>query len=100
MEKLWGKNFLEFVPERWLDDDGEFVAVDTARYPVFHAGPCACPGKEIAYVQMKTVVAAVLRRFRLNVHAPAASMESPPVYEMTGGMKIVGGLHVHLKIRE
>uniref|UniRef100_A0ACD5TGX4 Uncharacterized protein n=1 Tax=Avena sativa TaxID=4498 RepID=A0ACD5TGX4_AVESA len=99
MEKLWGENFLEFVPERWLGEDGEFVAVDAARYPVFHAGPRACPGKEMAYVQMKTVAAAVLRRYSLNVQAPAASMESPPAYEMTGGMKIVGGLHVHLKVR-
>jgi cytochrome P450 len=98
--QLWGENFLEFVPERWLDDDGELVAVDAARYPVFHAGPRACPGKEMAYVQMKTVAAAVLRRFRLNVQAPTASMESPPAYEMTGGMKIVGGLHVHLRIRD
>ena len=100
MEKLWGENFLEFVPERWLDDGGEFVAVDTARYPVFHAGPRACLGKEMAYVQMKTVAAAVLRRFRLNVQAPAASMESPPAYEMTGTMKIKGGLHVRLDIRD
>jgi cytochrome P450 len=100
MEKLWGENFLEFLPERWLGDDGEFVAVDAAQYPVFHAGPRACPGKEMAYLQMKTVAAAVLRRFKLEVQAPTASMESPPAYEMTGGMKILGGLHVQLKIRD
>ncbi|KAK1696839.1 hypothetical protein QYE76_013536 [Lolium multiflorum] len=100
MEKLWSENFLEFLPERWLSDDGEFVAVDAAQYPVFHAGPRACPGKEMAYLQMKTVAAAVLRRFTLNVQAPTASMESPPAYEMTGGMKILGGLHVQLKIRD
>jgi cytochrome P450 len=100
MEKLWGEDFIEFVPERWLDDNGEFVAVDAARYPVFHAGPRACPGKEMAYVQMKTVAAAIIRRFRLDVVAPTASMESPPAYEMTGTMKIKGGLRVRFKIRD
>ncbi|PNT71375.1 hypothetical protein BRADI_2g26752v3 [Brachypodium distachyon] len=92
MEKLWGENFLEFVPERWLGDGGEFMPVDAARYPVFHAGPRACLGKEMAYLQMKTIAGAVIRRFRIDVEAPVASMESPPEYEMTGSMKIKGGL--------
>ncbi|XP_037469218.1 cytochrome P450 94A2-like [Triticum dicoccoides] len=100
MEKLWGENFLEFAPERWLGDSGEFAPVDAARYPVFHAGPRACLGKEMAYMQMKTVASAVLRRFRLDVVAPTASMESPPAYEMTGTMKIKGGLQVQLRMSD
>ena len=100
MEKLWGENFLEFAPERWLGDSGEFAPVDAARYPVFHAGPRACLGKEMAYMQMKTVASAVLRRFRLNVVAPTASMDSPPAYEMTGTMKIKGGLQVQLRMSD
>ncbi|CAD6333959.1 unnamed protein product [Miscanthus lutarioriparius] len=100
MEKLWGEDCLEFVPERWLGERGEFVPVDAARYPVFHAGPRVCLGKEMAYVQMKTVAAAVLRRFRVDVVAPVASMEAPPAYEMTATMKMKGGLLVRLRRRE
>ncbi|KAL6610128.1 hypothetical protein ACP70R_040097 [Stipagrostis hirtigluma subsp. patula] len=100
METLWGKDCMEFVPERWLGAGGEFVPVDAARYPVFHAGPRVCLGKEMAYVQMKTVAAAVLRRYRLDVVAPAVSMEAPPAYEMTATMKMKGGLWVRLKRRE
>jgi cytochrome P450 len=100
MEKLWGKDCLEFVPERWLGEGGEFVPVDAARFPVFHAGPRVCLGKEMAYVQMKTVAAAVLRRFRLDVVAPVANMEAPPAYEMTATMKMKGGLLVRLCSRE
>ncbi|EEE63553.1 hypothetical protein OsJ_18369 [Oryza sativa Japonica Group] len=100
MERLWGEGCLEFSPERWLRDGGEFVAVDAARYPVFHAGPRACLGKEMAYVQMKTVAAAVLRRFSVEVAAPAPAMESPPAYEMTATMKMKGGLWVRLRKRE
>ncbi|EAY97857.1 hypothetical protein OsI_19775 [Oryza sativa Indica Group] len=100
MERLWGEGCLQFSPERWLRDGGEFVAVDAARYPVFHAGPRACLGKEMAYVQMKTVAAAVLRRFSVEVAAPAPAMESPPAYEMTATMKMKGGLWVRLRKRE
>ena len=100
MEKLWGKDCLEFVPERWLGERGEFVPVDAARFPVFHAGPRVCLGKEMAYVQMKTVAAALLRRFRVDVVAPVANMEAPPAYEMTATMKMKGGLWVRLRRRE
>nr|BAN19923.1 cytochrome P450 [Echinochloa phyllopogon] len=100
MKELWGDDCMEFVPERWLGDGGEFVPVDAARYPVFHAGPRVCLGKEMAYVQMKTVAAAVLRRFRVDVVAPVASMDAPPAYEMTATMKMNGGLWVRLCRRE
>ncbi|PAN19797.1 hypothetical protein PAHAL_3G300200 [Panicum hallii] len=100
MRALWGKDCMEFVPERWLGDGGEFVPADAARYPVFHAGPRVCLGKEMAYVQMKTVAAAVLRRFRVEVVAPVASMEAPPAYEMTATMKMKDGLWVRLCRRE
>jgi cytochrome P450 len=90
MPQLWGDDCREFRPERWLDGGGEFVAVDTAKYPVFHAGPRACLGKEMAYVQMKAVVAAVVRRFAVET-VREASMEAPPPYEMTMTLKILCG---------
>jgi len=100
MEKLWGEDCLEFVPEQWLGERGEFMPVNAARYPVFHAGLRLCLGKEMAYVQMKTVAAAVLQGFRVDVVAPVASMEAPPAYEMTTTMKMKGGLLVRLRRRE
>ncbi|XP_008674521.1 cytochrome P450 94A1 [Zea mays] len=99
MPQLWGDDCREFRPERWLDGGGEFVAVDAARYPVFHAGPRACLGKEMAYVQMKAVVAAVVRRFAVET-VRAASMEAPPPYEMTVTLRMKGGLPVRIRRRE
>ncbi|KAJ1287076.1 hypothetical protein BS78_03G403000 [Paspalum vaginatum] len=99
MPRLWGDDCREFRPERWLDGGGEFVAVDVARYPVFHAGPRACLGKEMAYVQMKAVVAAVLTRFTVEP-VQAASMEAPPPYEMTATLRMKGGLPVRIRRRE
>ncbi|CAL4945528.1 unnamed protein product [Urochloa decumbens] len=99
MPRLWGDDCREFRPERWLAGGGEFVAADAARYPVFHAGPRACLGREMAYVQMKAVAAAVLRRFKLEPVRPA-SMEAPPPYEMTVTLKMKGGLPVRIRRRE
>ncbi|CAO1947259.1 unnamed protein product [Urochloa humidicola] len=99
MTRLWGADCRQFRPERWLAGGGEFVAADAARYPVFHAGPRACPGREMAYVQMKAVVAAVVRSFKVEP-VRAASMEAPPPYEMTVTLKMKGGLPVRIRRRE
>jgi hypothetical protein len=54
----------------------------------------------MAYVQMKAVAAALIRRFRVDVVSPAASMETPAAYDMTATMKMQGGLWVRLVRRE
>jgi cytochrome P450 len=100
MPRLWGHDCRAFRPERWLDGAGNFVAVDAARYPVFHAGPRACLGKEMAYVQMKAVAAAVIRRsFTVETVRPA-SMEAPPPYQMAVTLRMKGGLPVRIRTRE
>ncbi|KAI7983034.1 Cytochrome P450 94A2 [Camellia lanceoleosa] len=70
-EELWGEDWAEFRPERWLERDDDaaaewrFLARDPYAYPVFQAGPRVCIGKEMAFLQMKRVVGAVLRRFQI-----------------------------------
>ncbi|CAM0885114.1 unnamed protein product [Alopecurus aequalis] len=101
MPRLWGERCREFLPERWLDErSGEFVPADAARYPVFHAGPRACLGKEMAYVQMKAVAAAVVRRFQVETVWAPASMDAPPPYEMAVTLRMKGGLRVRIRRRE
>uniref|UniRef100_A0ACD5XBR9 Uncharacterized protein n=1 Tax=Avena sativa TaxID=4498 RepID=A0ACD5XBR9_AVESA len=100
MPRLWGARCREFLPERWLDDRGEFVSADSAKYPVFHAGPRACLGKEMAYVQMKAVAAAVIRKFQVDTVPEPASMDAPRPYEMAVTLKMKGGLRVRIRRRE
>ncbi|KAI9071941.1 hypothetical protein K1719_046086 [Acacia pycnantha] len=86
-EKLWGSDWREFRPERWLKvaegpDDTEgtkwkFVQMDPFTYPVFQAGPRVCLGKEMAFLQMKRIVGGVLRRFKV---VPVAAEAEEPVY--------------------
>ncbi|XP_051142301.1 cytochrome P450 94A2-like [Andrographis paniculata] len=101
-EKVWGSDWAEFRPRRWLQaaEDGgagkwRFVGRDSFTYPVFQAGPRVCLGKEMAFLQMKRVVAAVLRRFKV---APAAEA-AEPVYVSDFTSKMKGGFRVRVEER-
>uniref|UniRef100_A0A6M2ED84 Uncharacterized protein n=1 Tax=Populus davidiana TaxID=266767 RepID=A0A6M2ED84_9ROSI len=68
MKTTWGEDCLEFKPERWLSSDGKkFIMHDSYKFVAFNAGPRICLGKDLAYLQMKSVAAAVLLRHRLSV---------------------------------
>uniref|UniRef100_A0ACD5XAQ2 Uncharacterized protein n=1 Tax=Avena sativa TaxID=4498 RepID=A0ACD5XAQ2_AVESA len=62
MESVWGPDCAEFRPERWLRE-GQFVPVSPYRYPVFQAGVRVCVGKDLALMEMKAVIVAVVRSF-------------------------------------
>ncbi|XP_044502009.1 cytochrome P450 94A2-like [Mangifera indica] len=97
MEKLWGADWAEFRPERWLKrvEDGKwsFEGRDPYTYPVFQAGPRICLGKEMAFLQMKRVVAGVLKRFKV-VPAVKEGVEPEFVAHLTAKMK--GGFPVRI----
>uniref|UniRef100_A0A5B7CCG8 Unspecific monooxygenase n=1 Tax=Davidia involucrata TaxID=16924 RepID=A0A5B7CCG8_DAVIN len=68
MKSTWGEDCLEFRPERWLSPDGkQFIMHDSYKFVSFNAGPRICLGKDLAYLQMKSIAAAVLLRHRLTV---------------------------------
>ncbi|KAL5859683.1 hypothetical protein ACOSQ4_000979 [Xanthoceras sorbifolium] len=68
MRSTWGDDCMEFRPERWLSPDGKkFAMHDSYKFVAFNAGPRICLGKDLAYLQMKSVAAAVLLRHRLAV---------------------------------
>jgi 12-hydroxyjasmonoyl-L-amino acid 12-hydroxylase / fatty acid hydroxylase len=65
METLWGPDCAEFRPDRWLQD-GQFVPESPYRYPVFQGGARVCVGKDLALMQMKAVVVAVVQSFDIE----------------------------------
>ncbi|XP_074317859.1 cytochrome P450 94A1-like [Silene latifolia] len=104
-EKIWGKDWPEFKPERWLREEkdnttGEtkrsFVARDSSAYPVFLTGPRMCLGKDMAFLQMKSVVSAVLGRFKV---VPTAGDGFDPVYVAETTAKMQGGFPVRVEER-
>ncbi|KAF7804669.1 cytochrome P450 94A1-like [Senna tora] len=100
-EKLWGPDWAEYKPERWLERiEGEkqwrYVGRDPFRYPVFQAGPRVCLGKEMAYMQMKRVVGGIMRRFKV-VPAIEEGVEPEFISFLTAKMK--GGFPVRIQER-
>ncbi|XP_065873830.1 cytochrome P450 86B1-like [Euphorbia lathyris] len=94
MESIWGKDCLEFKPERWIKE-GKFVSENQYKYAVFNAGPRLCLGKRFAYMQMKMVAASILLRYSVKVVKGHVV-----VPKMTTTLYMKDGLLVTLKPRE
>ncbi|KAL6659163.1 hypothetical protein ACP70R_003203 [Stipagrostis hirtigluma subsp. patula] len=70
MESVWGKDCHEYRPERWLSKDGaKLQYVPSHKFMAFTSGPRMCLGKDIAIMQMKAIVAAVVWNFDMEVVA-------------------------------
>ena len=74
MEALWGADCHEYRPERWLisrSHDGcaanKLRYVPSHKFMAFNSGPRLCLGKDIAMAQMKTIVAAVVCNFDVEL---------------------------------
>ncbi|KAI3463955.1 hypothetical protein Pfo_020618 [Paulownia fortunei] len=101
VEKVWGKDWAEFRPTRWLEretaaEKWRFINRDSYTYPVFQAGPRICLGKEMAFMQMKRVVARVFRQFRV---VPLVVEGAEPVYISDLTSKMKGGFPVRIHQR-
>ncbi|XP_043698594.1 cytochrome P450 94A1-like [Telopea speciosissima] len=101
LESLWGKDWAEFRPERWLEREESsgkwrFVARDPYTYTVFQAGPRICLGKEMAFLQMQRIVAGVMRRYRVG----PAEKGFEPVFVSYLTSKMKGGFPVRIERRE
>nr|WET52760.1 cytochrome P450 86A286 [Callicarpa americana] len=96
MKFIWGDDCLEFKPERWLSEDGKkFESKDQFQFVAFNAGPRICLGKDLAYLQMKSIAAAVLLRHRLVV-APEHKVEQ----KMSLTLFMKDGLKVNVHPRD
>ncbi|URD75581.1 Cytochrome P450 [Musa troglodytarum] len=94
MEELWGSDYAEFRPERWLRH-GQFVPESPFKYPVFQGGLRVCLGKEMALMEMKSVVASVIRDFDVDV--PGGNR--PPKFAPGLTATLSGGLAVRARRR-
>lgn len=96
MESIWGKDCMEFKPERWLSVEGDrFEPVkDSYRFVAFNGGPRTCLGKDLAYLQMKSIASAVLLRHKV-VLVPGHKVQQ----KMSLTLFMKNGLRVHVKPR-
>ncbi|GMN53263.1 hypothetical protein TIFTF001_022404 [Ficus carica] len=94
MEGIWGKDCKEFRPERWLEG-GVCRQESSFRFPVFHAGPRTCLGKDMASIQMKSIAASVIEGFEIDL----LDKNTCPEYVMALTLRMKGGLPVRLRKR-
>ncbi|KAG2405498.1 hypothetical protein LR48_Vigan10g025200 [Vigna angularis] len=95
MESVWGKDCTKYNPERWLQN-GVCRMESPFRFPVFHAGPRMCLGKEMAYVQMKSIAASVVEKFEIE----AADRDTCPAHSLSLTLKMKGGFPVRVRLRD
>ncbi|KAL9247518.1 hypothetical protein vseg_020944 [Gypsophila vaccaria] len=105
MEIIWGNDWAKFKPDRWFNKntlDGKYdvdiksnnihgvlKTVNPYVFPVFQAGPRVCLGKEMAFLQMKYVVASVISRFDFELVSVDAPAFVPLLTaHMAGGLKV------------
>ncbi|KAI6696954.1 hypothetical protein NL676_017073 [Syzygium grande] len=82
-------------PERWIDESGFCRTESPFKYPVFHAGPRMCLGKDMAYIQMKSIAASVLERFEIDV----PGWDTCPEHLLSLTLRMKGGLPVRVRKR-
>lgn len=67
MEYIWGKDCKEFKPERWITERGTIKYEPSYKFLAFNAGPRSCLGKEVAFTQLKSVAAAIVHNYEVQV---------------------------------
>ncbi|TKY50475.1 Alkane hydroxylase MAH1 [Spatholobus suberectus] len=88
-EEIWGKDCLEFKPERWVSERGEVVYAPSYKFISFNAGPRICLGKDLAFLQMKIVAATILRNYRFQVvEGHLATPSHSIILLMKNGLKV------------
>ncbi|KAI3946304.1 hypothetical protein MKW98_010428 [Papaver atlanticum] len=52
MEHVWGKDCLEFKPERWINENGKLNHETMSKFFGFSIGPRSCLGQEMDFVMI------------------------------------------------
>ncbi|KAF4991746.1 hypothetical protein FGRMN_7636 [Fusarium graminum] len=76
-------NFDEFDPSRWLEKDSVINTERRRCLAPFGIGARRCPGNNMAIFQMRMLLAAIIRAFRLSV-APMTTPASMAPFEANG----------------
>ncbi|XP_028786616.1 alkane hydroxylase MAH1-like [Neltuma alba] len=66
-EDVWGKDCLEFKPERWISERGSIVPIPSYKFISFNSGPRSCLGKDLSFIQMKIMATDILKNYHFQV---------------------------------
>ncbi|RHZ60721.1 cytochrome P450 [Aspergillus thermomutatus] len=83
----------EFIPERWISD--EFASDNKAALQPFSFGPRNCLGKNLAYSELRIILAKVLYHFDLSLVPESVGWDKQKTFLLWEKRKLM----VHLKER-
>ncbi|RFU34841.1 hypothetical protein B7463_g1459, partial [Scytalidium lignicola] len=69
----------DFIPERWLEES-EFTQDKKAALQPFHVGPRNCLGRNLAYAEMRLLMALLLWNFDLEIMPESKDWKMQKVY--------------------
>ncbi|XP_050222277.1 alkane hydroxylase MAH1-like [Mercurialis annua] len=90
MEEIWGKDYLEFKPERWITEQGSVKHVPSYRFSAFSAGLRSCLGKKTSFQQIKAVASFIIWNFSIRVSENhIASPSNSVILFMRNGLRAI-----------
>ncbi|KAI3833219.1 hypothetical protein MKW92_023681 [Papaver armeniacum] len=94
MEHVWGKDCLEFKPERWINENGKLNHETMSKFFGFSIGPRSCLGQEMAFVMMKLAASAMIFNFHVEILVDQIIKPKPSIV-----LKMKNGLMVRVEER-
>ncbi|CAI0454996.1 unnamed protein product [Linum tenue] len=90
MEEIWGKDCMEFKPERWISEQGSLIHIPSYKFINFLAGPRYCLGKSLSFMQLKFIVSTLLWNYKFDMAEEGHVVKSTPsmVLSMKDGLKM------------
>ncbi|XP_074381073.1 alkane hydroxylase MAH1-like [Apium graveolens] len=89
MESIWGKDCLEFKPERWINKQGGIKHEPSYKFIAFNAGPRLCTGKDMTFTQMKILATSIIHGYCIQVVKSHPIVPSDSfILDMKYGLKI------------
>ncbi|KAK3986032.1 putative cytochrome P450 [Cladorrhinum sp. PSN332] len=73
--KWWGEDSLEWKPQRWVDNNGDWVPAKKGTYIGWSEGPRDCAGRKFSQVEIVATLAVLLRDW--TVEPVLAGKETP-----------------------
>ncbi|KAG8045901.1 hypothetical protein GUJ93_ZPchr0008g13932 [Zizania palustris] len=95
MEGIWGKDCMEFRPERWVSKSGRLRHEPSYKFLAFNTGPRSCLGKDLGLSNMKITAACIIYNFKVELVKGHEVMPQSSVILHTQN-----GMMVKLKRRE
>lgn len=87
--EIWGKDCLEFKPDRWVSEQGDLIHVPPHKFIAFNAGPRSCLGRDISFFLLKQVASAMIWYYQFEVVPDHPILPNVSIlYNMKYGLKV------------